>query len=81
MGRTITLALSALIVTGAFTARAEEGLPPLPPLDVSGWFLRGNIDDDAQQSPEGRTYLQPNSLAVLPNGATSSTLYSMTETR
>jgi hypothetical protein len=79
MGRTITLALSAVIVTSALTARAD-GLPA-PPLDVSGWYLRGNIDDDAQQSPEGRTYLQPNSLAVLPTGPTGSARFSMTETR
>lgn len=80
MGRAIALLLSAVIVTGAASARAE-GLPPPPPLDVSGWFLRGNIDDDAQQSPEGRTYLQPNILAVLPNGPTGLARYSMSETR
>jgi hypothetical protein len=80
MGRTITLALSAVIVASALTARADS-LPPPPPLDVSGWYLRGNIDDDSQQSPEGRTYLQPNSLAVLPTGPTGSARFSMTETR
>ena len=68
MGRTITLALSAVIVTSAFTARAD-GLPA-PPLDVSGWYLRGNFDDPEQRSTEGRTYLQPNILSVLPDGPT-----------
>jgi hypothetical protein len=78
MGRAMPLLLSAVIVAGA--ARAD-GLPPPPPLDVSGWYLRGNIDDDAQQSLEGRTYLQPNILADRPNGAASSSRYSMSETR
>ncbi|MGD9658558.1 MAG: hypothetical protein AB7U61_13150 [Methylocystis sp.] len=80
MSRAIALALSAVIIASAARARAD-GLPPAPPLDVSGWYLRGNIDDDAQQSPEGRTYLEPNSLAVLPNSATGSARYSMIETR
>ena len=80
MGRTIALALLAVIVTSALDARAD-GLPPLPPLDVSGWYLRGNIDDPEQQLSEGRTYLQPNILAVLPNGPTGPARYSMSETR
>jgi len=78
MGRAIALLLSALVVTGAATARAD-GLPPLPPLDLSGWYLRGNIDDDARQWAEGRTYLQPNLLADRPNGPTGSARYSMRE--
>lgn len=80
MGRTIALALSAVIVAGAATARADS-LPPLPPLDVSGWYLRGNIDDPEQQASEGRTYLQPNLLAVQPSGPTGPARYSMSETR
>ncbi len=80
MGRTIALALSAVIVASALDARAD-GLPPLPPLDVSGWYLRGNFDDPEQQASEGRTYLQPNILAVLPNGPTGPARYSISETR
>jgi hypothetical protein len=80
MGRTIALALSAVIVTGAFSARAD-GLPPLPPLDVSGWYLRGNFDDPEQRSTEGRTYLQPNILSIVPDGPTGPARYSMSETR
>ncbi|MGJ0396325.1 MAG: hypothetical protein ACR65U_08890 [Methylocystis sp.] len=80
MGRTIALALSAVIMSSAVNARAD-GLPPPPPLDVSGWYLRGNIDDDAQQWAEGRTYLQPNFLAVQPSGPTGPARYSMRETR
>ncbi len=68
MGRIIALALSAVIMSSAVDARAD-GLAPLPPLDVSGWYLRGNIDDDAQQASEGQTYLQPNFLADLASGA------------
>ncbi len=80
MGRTIALALSAVIVAGAATARAD-GLPPLPPLDVSGWYLRGNIDDPEQQASEGRTYLRQNILSVLPSGHAGPARYSMRETR
>lgn len=80
MGRTIALALSAAIVAGAATARAD-GLPPPPPLDVSGWYLRGNIDDDLQQASEGQTFLQPNFLTDLASGAARPARYSMSETR
>lgn len=80
MGRTISLALSATIVMSGLAARAD-GLPPLPPLDVSGWYLRGNVDAPEQQLTEGRTYLPPNMLAVLPNGSTGTARYSMSEMR
>lgn len=80
MARAIALLLSAVIVAGA--ARADGLPPPPPPLDVSGWYLRGNIDDDdAQQSPEGRTYLQPNLLADQTNGPAGPARYSMREMR
>lgn len=78
MDRAVALALSAVIVSSALDARAD-GLPPLPPLDVSGWYLRGNIDGEAPQRAEGRTYLQPNLLADRPNGPTDSARYSMRE--
>lgn len=80
MGRAVAMALSAVIVSSALDARAD-GLPPLPPLDVSGWYLRGNIDDDTRQSAEGRTYLEPNLLADRRIGPTGSVRYSMRETR
>ncbi len=80
MGRIIALALSAVIMSSAVDARAD-GLAPLPPLDVSGWYLRGNIDDDAQQASEGQTYLQPNFLADLASGAARPARYSMSDER
>ncbi len=80
MGRAIALLLSAVIVTGTVSARAEN-LPPRPPLDVSGWYLRGNIDDPAPQTSEGRTHLQPNVLGDLASGAARSAHYSMSEMR
>ncbi|MBM3578251.1 MAG: hypothetical protein FJX40_11455 [Alphaproteobacteria bacterium] len=79
MGRFIALLLSAAVVTGALNARAEN-MPTPPPLDVSGWYLRGNIDG-AQQVTEGRTYLQPDILADLPNGAARPADYSMSDER
>lgn len=79
MGRTISLALSATIVISGLAARAD-GLPPLPPLDVSGWYLRGNVDTPAQLT-EGQSRLQPNLLADLANGPARSAHYSMSEMR
>lgn len=78
MRRSITL-LSFVLIAGAVNARAEN-LPP-PPLDVSGWYLRGNVDAPEQQFTEGRTYLPLNMLAVLPNGSTEPAHYSMSELR
>jgi hypothetical protein len=80
MGRPIAISLSAAVIAGAVSARAEN-LPTPPPLDVSGWYLRGNIDAPTQQATEGRTYLQPNIVKDLPNGAARPAHYSMSETR
>lgn len=79
MGRTISLALSATFVISGLAARAD-GLPPLPPLDVSGWYLRGNVDAPAHLT-EGQSRLQPNLLADLANGPARPTHYSMRELR
>jgi hypothetical protein len=79
MGRTLLLALSAAIVISGLAARAD-GLPPLPPLDVSGWYLRGNVDAPAHLT-EGQSRLQPNLLADLANGPARPAHYSMSEMR
>ncbi|MGD9545455.1 MAG: hypothetical protein AB7U86_14880 [Methylocystis sp.] len=79
MRRSIAFLTTLLFLAVAFDARAENPAPL--PLDVSGWYLRGNFDDPEQQSTEGRTYLQPNILGVLPNNPTGPARYSMSETR
>lgn len=79
MGRLIAVLLAAAAITGALNARAES-LSPLPPLDVSGWYLRGNIDP-AQQLTAGRTYLQPNIFSDLPKGSDRPAHYSMSDER
>jgi len=78
MRRSITL-LSFVLIAGAVNARAENR-PPLPPLDVSGWYLRGNVDAPAQLT-EGQSRLEPNLLADLANGPARPTHYSMRELR
>lgn len=78
MRRSIAL-LSFILSAGAVNARAEN-LPSPPPLDVSGWYLRGNVDMPAQLT-EGRSQLQPNLLAELANGPARPTHYSMSELR
>jgi len=80
MRRSIAFLLSFVLIAGAVNARAEN-LPPPPPLDVSGWYLRGNVDAPEQQFTEGRTYLPLNMLAVLPDGSTEPTHYSMSALR
>lgn len=77
MRRSIAL-LSFILIAGAVNARAEN-LPP-PPLDVSGWYLRGNVDAPAQLT-EGQSQLSPNLLADLTNGPARPTHYSMSELR
>lgn len=85
MRRSIAFSLSSsvvvsAIVAGAMNARAENP-PPRPPLDVSGWYLRGNVDDPAQRGVEGQSYLQPNIVRDLTSGAGGPAHYSMSETR
>jgi hypothetical protein len=80
MGRPIAILLFAAVVTGAPNARAED-LPPPPPLDVSSWYLRGNIDAPSQQMSEGQTYLPLNLLSDLPHDSARLARYSMSETR
>ncbi|MFO1124845.1 MAG: hypothetical protein U1E25_05885 [Methylocystis sp.] len=77
----IALLLSSIVVAGASSARAEDMAPP-PPLDVSGWYLRGNVDDPSQRVSEGQSYLQPNLVGDLTYGAClRPARYSMSETR
>ncbi|PPD04406.1 MAG: hypothetical protein CTY36_07010 [Methylocystis sp.] len=71
--------LSFILIAGAVNARAEN-LPSPPPLDVSGWYLRGNVDAPAQLT-EGQSQLSPNLLADLTNGPARPTHYSMSELR
>lgn len=78
MRRSIAFLLFILIA-GAVNARAEN-LPPPPPLDVSGWYLRGNVDAP-EQLTEGQSRLEPNLLADLANGPARPTHYSMSEMR
>ncbi|AZG76641.1 hypothetical protein [Methylocystis rosea] len=78
MRRSIAL-LSFILIAGAVNARAEN-LPSPPPLDVSGWYLRGNVDAPAQLT-EGQSQLSPNLLADLTNGPARPTHYSMSELR
>lgn len=78
MGRTIAPLLSAFLIASATSARAD-GPPAATPLDVSGWFLRGNIDDDAPQESEGRSYFVPTVLGDLANSAARPTRFSMIE--
>lgn len=79
MRRSIAFLLSFVLIAGAVNARAEN-LPPPPPLDVSGWYLRGNVDAPAQLT-EGQSRLQPNLLADLANGPARPTHYSMSALR
>lgn len=75
MRRSTALLLWSAVIAVAASARAET-LPP--PLDVSGWYLRGNVDA-AQQAAEGQTRLQSKLLSDLTNGATPPTHFSMIE--
>lgn len=77
MRRSIAL-LSFVLIAGAVNARAEN--LPAPPLDVSGWYLRGNVDAP-EQLTEGRSRLAPNLLADLANGPARPTHYSMSKMR
>jgi opacity protein-like surface antigen len=79
MRRSTALLLWSAVIAVAASARAET-LPPPPPLDVSGWYLRGNVDA-AQQAAEGQTRLQSKLLSDLTNGATPPTHFSMIESR
>ncbi|ULO24169.1 hypothetical protein [Methylocystis sp. SB2] len=78
MRRSIAL-LSFILIAGAVNARAEN-LPSPPPLDVSGWYLRGNVDAP-EQLTEGQSQLPPNLLVDLANGPARPTHYSMSELR
>ncbi|HEY8126560.1 MAG TPA: hypothetical protein VIF88_14205 [Methylocystis sp.] len=78
MRRSIALLLSSVLIVGAMNARAENLTPP--PLDVSGWYLRGNVDVPAQLT-EGQSRLQPNLLADPANGPARPTHYSLSELR
>ncbi len=80
MRRSIALLLSSAVAAGAASARAEN-LQPLPPLDVSGWYLRGNIDAPVQNVVAGQSYLQPNIVADQAYRAARPARYSMSETR
>ncbi|MBM3563289.1 MAG: hypothetical protein FJX48_09095 [Alphaproteobacteria bacterium] len=80
MRRSIALLLSSIVVAGAMSARAEELSPP-PPLDVSGWYLRGNVEDPSQRVVEGQSYLQPNLVGDLTGVGARPARYSMSETR
>jgi len=77
MRRSIALLLWFVLIVGAANARAENLTPPL---DVSGWHLRGNVDAP-MRSTQGRSQLQPNLLADLANGPARPTYYSMSELR
>jgi opacity protein-like surface antigen len=79
MRRSIALLLWSAVIAVAASARAET-LPPPPPLDVSGWYLRGNVDA-AQQATEGQTRLQPNLLSDVTKGSTPPSHFSMIEIR
>jgi opacity protein-like surface antigen len=79
MRRSTALMLSCAAVALAASARAET-LPPSPPLDVSGWYLRGNVDA-APQATEGQTRLQPNLLSDVTKGSTPPSHFSMIEIR
>lgn len=79
MRRSIAVALWFAVIAVAASARGET-LPPPPPLDVSGWYLRGNVDA-APQAAEGQTRLQSNLLSDLTNGPTPPRHFSMIETR
>ena len=78
MRRSIAL-LSFILIAGAVNARAEN-LPSPPPLDVSGWYLRGNVDAP-EQLTEGQSQLPPNLLFDLANSPARPTHYSMSELR
>jgi opacity protein-like surface antigen len=71
--------LSCAAIALAASARAETPPPP-PPLDVSGWYLRGNVDA-AQQATEGQTRLQSNLLSDLTNSPAPPSHFSMIEIR
>jgi len=79
MRRSTALLLWSAVIAVAASARAET-LPPPPPLDVSGWYLRGNVDA-VQQAAEGQTRLQPNMLADQLNDPAAPARYSMRDMR
>ncbi len=79
MRRSIALLLWSAVIAVAASARAETLQPP-PPLDVSGWYLRGNVDA-AQQATEGQTRLRPDLLHDLTNGPAPPSHFSMSEMR
>ena len=81
MRRSTALLLWSAVIAVAASARAET-LPPPPPLDVSGWYLRGNIDASEPKVVEGQSYLQPNIVGDPAYGvAARPARYSMSETR
>lgn len=79
MRRSTALLLWSAVIAVAASARAET-LPPPPPLDVSGWYLRGNVDA-APQATEGQTRLQSKLLSDLTNDPAAQARYSMRDMR
>ena len=80
MRRSVVFVLPSLFIAVIVDARAEN-LPPIPPLDVSGWYLRGNVDVPARQLTEGQSYLEPNIIVDMANVPARPMHYSMSEQR